>query len=244
MLSFLLYFFMVLLCTTFLILSAVVLVVCYPFDPARRVVHLLSKAMVHIFFWIPPYWRCKVEGREYIEKGKSYVMVINHNAMMDIPIPYLLPLNFRWVSKEEVFRIPFFGQFLVLHGDIVIQRGNGAEAMARVLREGKQWISRGASVAIFPEGTRSRTGEIGRFKAGAFNLAREAGVEILPIVIDGTRDIIRKGGAFNWHSDMTLKVLPPIKFEATDYAEGRVIMDKVNQDMKDALQIIREAKQK
>ncbi|MFI3247939.1 MAG: lysophospholipid acyltransferase family protein [Rikenellaceae bacterium] len=235
---------MVLLCTLFLILSAVALVVCYPFDPARRVVHSLSKFMVHVFFGIPPYWRCRVEGAEYIEKGKSYVMVMNHNAMMDIPIPYLLPLNFRWVSKEEVFQIPFFGQFLVLHGDIVIQRGNGAEAMARVLKEGKQWISRGASVAIFPEGTRSRSGEIGRFKAGAFNLAREAGVDILPIVIDGTRDIIRKGGAFNWHSNMTLKVLPPIKYEATDYSEGRVIMDKLNQDMKDALQTIREAKQK
>ncbi|MFI3289393.1 MAG: lysophospholipid acyltransferase family protein [Rikenellaceae bacterium] len=227
-----------------MILSVVALVVCYPFDPARRVVHYLSKMMVHIFFGIPPYWRCKVEGAEYIDRNKSYVMVMNHNAMMDIPVPYLLPLNFRWVSKREVFQIPFFGQFLVLHGDIAIQRGNGAAAMTQVIKEGKMWISRGASVAIFPEGTRSRTGEIGRFKAGAFNLAREAGVEILPIVIDGTRDIIHKGGAFNWHSNMTLKVLPPVKFETEDHAEGRAIMDKLNQDMKDALQLIREAKQK
>ena len=78
--------------------------------------------------------------------------------------------------------MPFMGPLLTIHGDIPIERGNAAEAMAKVLRLGKLWLSRGASVAIFPEGTRSKTGEINRFKAGAFSLAKEAGVEILPIV--------------------------------------------------------------
>ncbi len=70
--------------------------------------------------------------------------------------------------------------------------------MEQLVREGKKWISRGASVAIFPEGTRSKDGEIHRFKAGAFTLAKEAGAEILPVVLDGTKTLIKKNLAFNW----------------------------------------------
>ncbi len=242
MLSALLYLFMVLLCTTFLILSAVALVICAPFDPARRVVHWLSRVMVKIFFGVSFGWRRRVEGLENLDPNKSYVVVMNHNAMMDIPILYLLPLNFRWVSKREVFNIPFFGQFLILHGDIAIERGNGAAAMEQVMREGRKWLSRGASVAIFPEGTRSRDGEIGRFKAGAFNLAREAGVEILPVVIDGTRGMISKRGMMQWNRTLTMRVLPAVSMEGvshTDHAQCREVMDRVKASMGDALQEIR-----
>ncbi len=242
MLSLLFYVFMVLLCSTFMIISAVALILCCPFDPARRVVHGLSRFMVYIFYLLPPMWRYKVEGLENIERGKSYVIVMNHNAMMDIPTLYLLPLNFRWVSKREVFNIPFFGQFLILHGDIAIQRGNGSVAMAQVIKEGKQWIKRGASVAIFPEGTRSKSGEIGRFKAGAFSLARESGVEILPVVMDGTRNMIKKHGFFNWRSDLRLRVLPPVRFASVDHAEGRAEMESVRESMVEALAEIRAEK--
>ena len=144
MLSALYYIFLVLLCTLFMILSAIALVVCYPFDPARRVVHELSRILVRIFFFIPLRWRQKVEGRELVDRHKSYVIVLNHNTVIDIPALYYLPLNFRWVSKREVFRVPFFGQYLVLHGDICIDRGRAAEALEQMLREGRKWISRGA----------------------------------------------------------------------------------------------------
>lgn len=244
MLTFLLYILLVLLCTFFLIISAIALIICYPFDPSRRVVHELSRILVNCFFGVPPFWKRRVEGLENIDCKKSYIVAINHNAMMDIPTLYVLPLNFRWVSKREVFMIPFFGQFLVLHGDIAIQRGNGAAAMAQVTKLGKMWVSRGASIAIFPEGTRSKTGEIGRFKAGAFNLAREAGVEVLPVVLDGTREIIKKGGFFNWRSEITIRVLPPVRVEAESMAESRALMDKVRGDMVEALSEIRASKAK
>ena len=175
MLSALYYLLLVLLCTLFMILSALALVVCYPFDRGRRTVHELSRILVRIFFFLPPFWRQRVIGRELIDRKKSYVIVINHNTVIDIPALYYIPLNFRWVSKREVFKTPFFGQFLLLHGDICIDRGHAAEALEQLVRDGKKWISRGASVAIFPEGTRSKDGEIHRFKAGAFTLAKEAG---------------------------------------------------------------------
>ena len=186
MLSALYYVFLVLLCTVFMILSAVALVVCYPFDRGRRVVHELSRILVRIFFFIPLRWRQRVEGRELIDRRKQYVIVINHNTVIDIPTLYYLPLNFRWVSKREVFRVPFFGQYLVLHGDICIDRGRAAEALEQMVRKGRMWISRGASVAIFPEGTRSKDGEIHRFKAGALAPAREAGGGGPPGVLWGT----------------------------------------------------------
>lgn len=239
MLSALYYVFLVLLCTVFMILSAVALVVCYPFDRGRRVVHELSRILVRIFFFIPLRWRQRVEGLELIDRRKQYVIVINHNTVIDIPTLYYLPLNFRWVSKREVFRVPFFGQYLVLHGDICIDRGRAAEALEQMVRKGKMWIGRGASIAIFPEGTRSKDGEIHRFKAGAFTLAREAGVDILPVVLDGTRTLIRKNLMFNWGNRITIRVLPPIPAERVAATEPHELMTEVHDAMCAALSDIR-----
>lgn len=239
MLSALYYVFLVLLCTVFMILSAVALVVCYPFDRGRRVVHELSRILVRIFFFIPLRWRQRVEGLELIDRRKQYVIVINHNTVIDIPTLYYLPLNFRWVSKREVFKVPFFGQYLVLHGDICIDRGRAAEALEQMVRKGKMWIGRGASIAIFPEGTRSKDGDIHRFKAGAFTLAREAGVEILPVVLDGTRTLIRKNLLFNWGNRITIRVLPPIPAERVAATEPHELMTEVHDAMCAALADIR-----
>jgi 1-acyl-sn-glycerol-3-phosphate acyltransferase len=160
---------------------------------------------------------------ENIDKKKPYVIVINHNSMVDIISLYFVPLNFRWVSKQEVFRIPYIGPMLWMHGDIAIQRGRATESMKKVIRGGKMWIDRGVSVAIFPEGTRSKDGEIQRFKGDAFVLAKEAGVDILPVVMDGTTKIFKpKSFWFNWKHRLTVKVLPPIpaeKVKATDTTE-------------------------
>lgn len=195
MLSALYYLLLVLLCTLFMILSALALVVCYPFDRGRRTVHELSRILVRIFFFLPPFWRQRVIGRELIDRKKRYVIVINHNTVIDIPALYYIPLNFRWVSKREVFKTPFFGQFLLLHGDICIDRGHAAEALEQLVRDGKSGFRAGFG-GDFPEGTRSKDGEIHRFKAGAFTLAKEAGAEILPVVLDGTKTLIKR----TWHS--------------------------------------------
>lgn len=235
MLSVIYYIFLVLLCTLFMVLSAVALVVCMPFDRGRRVVHELSRVLVRIFFLIPPFWRQKVEGLEHVDRKKSYVIVLNHNTVIDIPALYYVPLNFRWVSKREVFKTPFFGQFLVLHGDICIDRGRASEALEQLVRDGKKWIARGASVAVFPEGTRSKDGEIHRFKAGAFTLAREAGVEILPVVLCGTKSLIKKNKLFNWRNRITLRVLPPVPASEVTSSDPHELMQRVRDRMSEAL---------
>ena len=221
MISAVYYIFLVFLCTFFMVLSAVALVVCYPFDKGRRVVHELSRILVRIFFAVPPRWRQRV---------------------IDIPTLYYIPLNFRWVSKREVFKTPFFGQYLVLHGDICINRGRASEALEQMVRDGKLWISRGASVAVFPEGTRSKDGEIHRFKAGAFTLAKEAGVEILPVVLDGTKTLIKKNALFNWGNRITIRVLPPVSAGRVAAAETHELMQEVHDAMCAALAEIRNKK--
>jgi len=235
MLSILFYILLVALCTVFLAVSALTLVVTWPFDKSRRAVHELSRILVRIFFGIPPLWRTRVEGLEHVDRRKAYVIVLNHRAMTDIPALYCVPLNFRWVSKREVFRIPFFGQFLSLHGDICIDRGRGQEAMEQLLRDGRLWISRGASVAIFPEGTRSRDGELHRFKAGAFALAMQTGTEILPVVLDGTTTLVKRNRMFNWRNTVSVRVLEPVPADRVRTADIKELMESVHGRMADAL---------
>lgn len=242
MISALYYLFLVILCTVFMVLSAVALVLCSPFDRGRRVVHELSRILVRTFFLLPPFWRQRVVGRENVDKSKKYVIVVNHNTVIDIPALYYIPLNFRWVSKREVYKVPFFGQYLYLHGDICINRGRASEAMEQLLRDGKMWIARGASVAVFPEGTRSKDGEIHRFRPGAFTLAKEAGVEILPVVLDGTATLIRKNAMFDWRNRIVIRVLRPVSVEEVRNTEVHDLMDRVRERMVDALAEIRKGK--
>ena len=239
MLSLLFYLYAVVICTVFLLLSALVLAVTWPFEKSRRAVHELSRVLVRLFFGVPPFWRRKVEGLERVDPKKAYVMVLNHQAMCDIPALYYVPLNFRWVSKREVFRIPFFGQFLRLHGDICIDRGHASEAMEQLLRDGGLWLRRGASVAVFPEGTRSRDGEIHRFKAGAFELARRAGVELLPVVLDGTSTLVKKNRLFNWRNTLRVRVLEPVSAERVAATDTKLLMEEVRARMAAELAAIR-----
>lgn len=234
MLSILYYLFLIVLCTLMVLISLVALVVCYPFDKPRRVVHEISRAVVRTFWAIPPFWRFRIEGMERVNKKSKYVIVINHQAMTDIPALYFVPLNFRWVSKREVFKIPFFGQMLRLHGDICIDRGKASEARDQLLREGKRWLDMGVSIAIFPEGTRSKDGEIHRFKSGAFELAQSVGVEILPVVLNGTDKVVKKNKLFKWRNVVTVKVLEPISVERVKSSDVRELSEEVRVLMAEA----------
>ena len=162
--------------------------------------------------------------------------------MVDILSIYNLPLVFKWVSKKEVYRIPIVGRLLFAHGDIVINRASAKEAMQLVHTRGKEWLAKGASVSIFPEGTRSKDGEIHNFKAGAFILAKDAEVPILPIVLDGTNSMTRNGWLINWSNKVTIKVLPPIPAEEVRGRDIKDVMTQVREDMVEALAEIRAAK--
>ena len=240
MLTILYYIFTLLQVSVLFVLSIIVLAVTYPFDKSRRWVHECSRWICGLLYGVPPFIRRTIDGVENIDKNKAYVMVLNHNSGFDIFAAYKIPLNFRWVSKREVFRVPFMGPLLTIHGDIPIERGNASEAMAKMLRLGKLWLSRGVSVAIFPEGTRSKTGQINRFKAGAFNLAKEAEVEILPIVMTGTNEFFRKGWLVNWRNRVGIRVLPPVPVEQIRAMEVKELMQQTQERMVEALAQLRD----
>ena len=227
-------------CTVMLLLSVVAFVLTVPFDKQRKVVHELSRALVYMFVMVPPMWKRRVEGLEHIEKDKPYVIVINHQSMVDIMMLYLVPMTFRWVSKREVYRIPFIGRFLLLHGDITIDRKQGSKAMRKVMEKGQMWLGRGVSVSMFPEGTRSKDGEIHRFKAGAFALAKEAGVGILPVVMDGSSTMFKPSMMVNWRNEFVIRVLPPVTAEEVAQTDQSELMEQVRERMVDALAEIRE----
>lgn len=229
--------------TVLFVASFIALVVCYPFDKKRVVVHTLSKWITDVVFGLPIFMKREVIGLENIDPKKAYVMVLNHNSMVDIMSIYNLPLVFKWVSKKEVYRIPIVGQLLFAHGDIVINRASTKEAMQLVHTRGLEWLKKGACVSIFPEGTRSKDGEIHNFKAGAFILAKDAGVPILPVVVEGTNTMI-KGLWMNWRNRVTIKVLPPVPAERVQEESIKDIMAEVRETMVNTLAELRANKQK
>jgi 1-acyl-sn-glycerol-3-phosphate acyltransferase len=137
--------------------------------------------------------RMVVHGVENLPAaGTPVVYMANHQSYMDIPALYgYLPVQFRIIAKESLFKVPFMGWHLSRAGNIPINRTNRREAM-RSIAAAVERIREGTSVVVFPEGTRSRDGRLQHFKVGSFKLAVEAGVPIVPITIVGTCRILPK----------------------------------------------------
>lgn len=132
----------------------------------------------------------EVHGRERLEPGAPYVFMSNHRSLLDIPAMFAaVPGSLRMVLKQELCRVPVWGRALVASGFIPIDRGNTARAIQQ-LELAKERLHQGVSVWISPEGTRSRTGALGPFKKGGFHIARDLGVPIVPVWIEGTDTII------------------------------------------------------
>jgi 1-acyl-sn-glycerol-3-phosphate acyltransferase len=133
----------------------------------------------------------RVEGLENIETRETLIFVANHQSAMDIPILFLsLPVQFRFVAKRSLFLVPFLGWHLYRSGHIPVDRGKPHEAL-KSLDQAARKIREGRPVVLFPEGRRSRDGQVGAFKGGTFYLAIRAGVPIVPITLNGTRAVLK-----------------------------------------------------
>lgn len=134
--------------------------------------------------------RVRVTGRENIERGRSYIVVSNHQSTFDIFVLFgWLGIDLKWVIKQELRNIPVFGYAVEKGGNIVIDRSDPKKAIES-LERARSRVKAGTSIIVLPEGTRSRTGQLGEFKKGAFVLALEMGLPILPVTITGTRAIL------------------------------------------------------
>ncbi len=180
-----------------------------PFDPKRTAVHVYSRSWG--WFLLHPTWRWKVEveGFENIPKGVPMVIASNHQHMLDTPLLLHLPLKFRFVGKKELFSQPVVGQLLKMRGDVALDRSGLASAKAMV-SDCTKFLKLGVSIAIFPEGTRTKTGEIGEFHSGAFLLVKRNRVPILPVVITGSYEAMDGMRGWGPRHKIRMKVLPPI----------------------------------
>jgi 1-acyl-sn-glycerol-3-phosphate acyltransferase len=207
--------------------SALIFVVALPFDHQRKLQHLFSAFISWFYFSASPFVTVVVKGREHVDRGGTYVVTSNHQSMLDILLLYNVPLYFRWVSKHEVYRIPLVGQLLRLHGDVCIRRGD-ASSIRKMMRDCTAILQRGISIMMFPEGTRSKDGKVARFRSGAFALAKENHVPVLPVAIDGTRAFANgNGGWFNARQLFQVTIFPPIPADEVAATGERELIEKV-----------------
>ena len=211
--------------------EAILTIFLFPFDRKRKIIHSQcfwwSKAVIGC----NPYWHLKVQGLENIDKNKTYVVVANHQSLADIVVMYATRMQFKWVAKESLFKVPFIGWCLSLTKHIRVSRGK-LGSIKKVYREVVAWLRKDMSVVFFPEGTRSKTGEIGKFQSGAFKLAIQEKKPILPIVLNGTGDAIPKGSwVFNTGVFIDLTVLPAIETENLKPGDFSSLKDTIHKKM-------------
>jgi 1-acyl-sn-glycerol-3-phosphate acyltransferase len=186
---------------TFLVTSSIALfpvavlvwAVTAPFD--RRLVwqHRFTCFWASLYTWLNPAWPVRVEGREKIRRDVAYVMVANHQSLLDILVLFRVFVHFKWVSKIENFRVPCIGWNMRLNRYIPLRRGD-RESVIEMMAACERTIADGNPIMMFPEGTRSQDGRLRAFKPGAFQIAEKMGVPLLPIVLEGTGNALPKRG--------------------------------------------------
>jgi 1-acyl-sn-glycerol-3-phosphate acyltransferase len=183
-------------------------------DRTGRFTHSCARAWSYCIL-VTTRVRVDVRGLNRLVPGATYVFVANHQSLYDIPVLFWwLPYQLRIIAKESIGRIPFMGWPLRRAGHLLVDRSNPDREW--ILSRWRALIGQGLSLIIFPEGTRSPDGSVGRFKAGSFLLAIEAGLPVVPITVSGTRAVMRKGHFTVRPGDVTLTIHEPIRTDAGD----------------------------
>ncbi len=195
-------------------------------DPGHYAVGYFFRQIPVVMAALNPLWRFRVAGTMPADPRRPYVVVSNHESFVDILLISHLPWEMKWLSKAELFRIPFLGWLLRLAGDIPIQRGFGPSALEAIAKC-REALANRVSVMIFPEGTRSTTADLLPFKDGAFRLAIDAGVPILPMVVHGTSTALPKHDWRFGRSTAVVHVLEPVETTGLSPADVPTLKEQV-----------------
>jgi 1-acyl-sn-glycerol-3-phosphate acyltransferase len=150
-----------------------------------------------------------ISGLERVKRDETYIFISNHQSIYDIPVIFAsLPFQLRIIAKESLGRFPFLGWHLSRAGHLLVDRRNPDRS--GILNRWRRLVADRISLIIFPEGTRSADGHVGRFKGGSFLLALEAGLTIVPLSISGSRHVMQKGDLTTRPGHVTLVVHEPI----------------------------------
>lgn len=190
-------------------------------DPGRYRVGSIFRKVAVVARALNPLWKFTVSGSLPSDPRRPYMVVANHESFVDILLVAHLPFEMKWLAKSDFFGFPLVGQMMRMAGDIRLVRGN-RNSRGEALDAMRSRLADHVSVMVFPEGTRSASGELGEFRDGAFMVAVEAGVPILPLALIGTRDALIKHDWRFGSSDAEVRVLDPIEVDATtDVADLR-----------------------
>lgn len=173
----------------------------------------------------------KVEGAENISPEQSYIFAANHQSMYDIFLVYgWLDSRFKWIMKKELRKIPFVGAACEAAGHIFIDRTSPMAAKKSIDAASRKLVN-GSSVVIFPEGTRSKDGKLGKFKRGAFTLASEIKLPIVPLTIKGTFEALPIWSYTIRPTRLLLIIHKPIAYEAEFDGNQQMLIDKVRSEV-------------
>jgi 1-acyl-sn-glycerol-3-phosphate acyltransferase len=171
--------------------------------------------------------RIVVEGLDRLGDHRNTVIVANHVSHLDAPVLLqALGVDFRAVAKKEVFYVPVFNSVLRFAGFIEVDRADRAQA-TRAIARAVDALKGGACFLIFPEGTRSRTGALGPFKKGGFVVAMDADSRIVPVAVQGTRELMPRGGFRIRPGTVRVRVLDPLGAGSYSYGDRNALIAEV-----------------
>lgn len=197
-------------------------------DPAHYRTGLLFRTLGRLMTKLNPAWRITLSGHFPADPRHPFVVVANHQSNADIPVISMLPWDMKWVAKASLFRLPVVGWMMRLAGDIPVNRGDTRSRAAAVMRAAATLAKR-CSVMFMPEGTRAKDGRVRAFQDGAFRLAIEAGVPVLPIALDGTGGALPKHGWQFGRAEVRLHVFDPIPTTGLVPGDASALRERVRQ---------------
>lgn len=203
-------------------------------DPSRYRAGFLFRKLAVVHQRLNPLWKFRVSGEMPTNPRNPYIVVSNHESFVDILLISHLPWEMKWLSKKEMFKIPLVGWLMTMAGDIPLERGESSSA-SKAMQQCKTWLDRRVSVMIFPEGTRSKDGDLLPFKDGAFRLAIETGTPILPLAVTGTRTALKKHDWRQGTSKATVKVLEAVNTSGLGLEDTESLKAQIRTSIQDAL---------
>lgn len=207
-------------------------------DPGRYRAGFAFRQLAVIHQKLNPLWQFSVTGDVPADPRRPYMVVANHESFVDILLIAHLPFEMKWLSKSDFFKYPLVGWMMRMAGDIRLDRGDRKSAV-RVLAEMEDRLAKHVSVMVFPEGTRSVSGELGEFKDGAFKVAVNAGVPILPLAVIGTRTALIKHDWRFGESHAEVRVLAPIATEGLTKHDVPALREQARTAIAEALEQMR-----
>jgi 1-acyl-sn-glycerol-3-phosphate acyltransferase len=206
------------------------------------IVASLARARGNVYYWCTQSWAraiiaasgtpVRVHGMERVDWTRPHVLVSNHTSEYDIlTLAAALPVPFHFVGKKELNRVPLFGMAWRAAGHISIDRSNRASALTSLKRAGEKIRARSAVVILFPEGTRSGSGELQPFKKGAFIMATEANIPVIPTIIEGSRYILPPGKFRISPRTIHLHIGDPVAPDGSDASDPDRLSERVRARM-------------